>query len=50
MNANEPAFALYERAEDALPAYPAFHRSLDDPGLAGPVAVIARRLGCLVLP
>lgn len=49
MNANEPAFALYERAADALPAYPVFHRSLSDPGLDGPVAAIAQLLGHLVL-
>jgi hypothetical protein len=33
MDANEPAFALYERAMDSLPERPDFHRSLADPGL-----------------
>ncbi len=31
MNAGEPAVALYERAEDALPEHPSFNRQLGDP-------------------
>jgi hypothetical protein len=31
MNAGEPAVALYERAEDALPGRPLFNRQLSDP-------------------
>ena len=50
MNRNEPALALYERAERALPESPEFNRPLNDPGLAGPILAAARRLGYLVLP
>ena len=38
MDGNRPAVALYERAQDALPARPLFHRVLADPGLNGAVA------------
>lgn len=50
MNANQPAFALYERAEDALPDRPVFHRRLSDPGLDGPLVAIVQRLNYLLLP
>jgi hypothetical protein len=49
MNANRPAFAFYERADDALPARPSFHRPLSDPGLDGPLHVICGRLKYLML-
>jgi hypothetical protein len=35
MHANRPAFALYERAQPALPAAPVFNRPLSDPALLG---------------
>jgi hypothetical protein len=38
MHGNEPAVALYERAEDAFPKSPTFHRALVDPGLLTPLA------------
>lgn len=37
MHANLPAVALYERAEDALPAHPVVHRPLADPALLVPL-------------
>ncbi len=40
-----PAVALYERAFDALPAEPVFHRPLDDPALLGILNRTARDLG-----
>jgi hypothetical protein len=33
MHGHAPALALYERAQDALPALPSFHRALSDPAL-----------------
>ena len=33
MHANRPAAVLYERADDALPAAPIFHRPLREPAL-----------------
>jgi hypothetical protein len=33
MDANRPAFSLYERAQNALPARPVFDRALADPAL-----------------
>jgi len=33
MDGNHPAVALYERARDAVPARPVFHRALADPAL-----------------
>ncbi len=45
MHANQPALALYERARDALPARPVFHRALADPVLYAPLAHAARTLG-----
>ena len=44
------AVALYERAEDALPSAPAFHRALADPTLAGIVAGARTRFGYDVCP
>jgi hypothetical protein len=38
MDGNQEAVALYERAEDAMPARPVFHRALADPALDGAVA------------
>ncbi len=35
MDANRTAIALFERARDAMPTHPVFHRALSDPGLAG---------------
>lgn len=43
MDANQPAVTLYERARDALPALPIFHRALADPMLNGAVATAASR-------
>jgi hypothetical protein len=33
MDGHAPAMALYERAADAMPPQPAFHRALDDPAI-----------------
>lgn len=49
MHANQPAIALYERAADCIPDWPAFHRPLDDPALGGLLAAMARRLGYVVV-
>ena len=38
MDGNQPAVALYERAQDALAPRPVFHRGLADPALDGAVA------------
>jgi len=45
MNANRPAFALYERAQSALPSAPSFHRALSDPALVHRLNAAATRLG-----
>lgn len=45
MNANQPAFALYERAKSALPASAALDLALSAPGLMAPLAAAAVRLG-----
>jgi hypothetical protein len=37
MDSNQPSIALYERAHDALPTRPLFHRALADPALTGAV-------------
>jgi hypothetical protein len=50
MNANQPAIALYERAADAVPRLPTFHRKLDDRGLDRVVANAAVRLKYDVAP
>jgi hypothetical protein len=41
MNANQPAFALYERAKSALPAAAALNFPLSAPGLMAPLAAAA---------
>jgi hypothetical protein len=43
MDANRPAVALYERAADALPSRPTFHRALADPTMAHAIVRAARR-------
>ncbi len=49
MYKNEPAIALYERAEDALPNAPLFHKPLDDGALLIPLQNIANAVGyCIV--
>jgi hypothetical protein len=45
MNANQPAFALYERARSALPAAPALDLPLTAPGLLAPLAAAAIEFG-----
>lgn len=45
MHANRPAVLLYERAVDALPATPFFHRGLADPVLFIPLKNTAADLG-----
>lgn len=45
MNANRPAIALWERAADAIPARPIFHRPLLDPALLPVLSRVARDLG-----
>ena len=37
MDSNQPSVALYERAHDAIPTRPLFHRALADPALTGAV-------------
>jgi len=49
MGGNAPAFALYERATDALSTVPSFHRPLADPVLLAPLEDAAERIGYLVL-
>jgi hypothetical protein len=44
MGGNADAVALYERARDALPAAPAFHRPLADPSLRAPLFAAARAI------
>jgi hypothetical protein len=45
MNAGAPAVALYERATDAMPAVPLFHRALADPHLDSVIRNAASYLG-----
>ena len=45
MHANQPAVALFERAQHALPSAPAFHRALADPGLFLRINAAAAALG-----
>jgi hypothetical protein len=45
MHANQPAVALFERARNALPSAPAFHRALADPGLLLRLNAAAALLG-----
>lgn len=42
---NPAALALYERAEDAMPPRPDFHRALADPVLDTPLRNAAADLG-----
>lgn len=49
MNANQPAFALYERARTSLPAVAALDIPLVTPALAAPLAAAAIRLGYAVV-
>jgi len=41
MDSNQPALALYERAQDALPVRPVFHRALTDPAVNGAIVKAA---------
>ncbi len=41
MDSNHPSVAFYERAQDAIPARPLFHRALADPALGGAVVQAA---------
>jgi hypothetical protein len=43
MNANQPAFAFYERASSAMPGAPKFHRALADPALRRYIDAAAQR-------
>ena len=45
MNANETAFALYERARSSLPAAASLDLALATPALAAPLAEAAIRFG-----
>jgi hypothetical protein len=49
MDANRHAFALYERAGDAFPARPVFHRALADPTLLSSVLAAAGEFGYALL-
>jgi len=49
MHANQHAAALYERALDALPDDPTFHRALADPTLDRMIQQAAKEFGCLVV-
>ncbi len=44
MRANRPAFALFERAQLALPFSPVFNRPLSDPALLGDLDRTAQSL------
>lgn len=50
MDSNKPAVALYERAQDALPPRPVFHRALGDPVLDHVVAGAALSFNYLIAP
>jgi hypothetical protein len=45
MNGGEPAVALWERADDAVPRRPVFHRQLGDPAMMTVLRNAARELG-----
>jgi hypothetical protein len=45
MHANQPCVALYERAQDAMPPHPTFHRALVDPAMLQVVRNAAHSLG-----
>lgn len=49
MNANQPAFAFYERARSALPTAAATDLPLAAPGLMAPLAAAALRFGYALL-
>lgn len=49
MNANQPSIALYERARDAMPPSPIFHRSLMDPTLTSTLEQAAARLRYVIV-
>lgn len=49
MAGGEPAVALYERAESAVPGTPDFHRALADPVLLTPLENIAARIGYVIV-
>ena len=49
MNANRPAVLLYERAADALPDRPIFHRALADAALTPAVVRAAERFDYAVV-
>lgn len=45
MYGNEPAVALFERCQNALPRTPGFHRALADPALQRRIAATAHEIG-----
>jgi RES domain len=45
MNGYAPAIVLNERARDVLPAYPQFHRALNDDSIVEVLQRVAQRLG-----
>ena len=49
MDGNKPAVALYERAADALPARPVFHRALADAAMASVVSEAAAEFNFAVV-
>lgn len=49
MNANQPAFALYERARSAVPTTAVLDLPLNTPALAAPLAAAAVRFGYAVV-
>ncbi|MEZ4240658.1 MAG: hypothetical protein R3F59_31805, partial [Myxococcota bacterium] len=49
MNANAPCLALWENAEDAVPAHPAFNRQLADPAMLTLLKNAAADLGYCLL-
>lgn len=49
MNANQPAFVLYERATAALPGLPLFHRALADATLIAAISRTAQRFNYAVI-
>lgn len=49
MNANAPAYALYERATGAIPPRPVFHRAVADAALTAAIVRAGTRLGYAVV-
>ena len=49
MYQNVPSFALFEKAEDAIPLYPIFNRRLDDPALDTTLRNLAVEIGYLLI-